>query len=186
MGKIEQCEDSRELEKVPLRKYLPHRAYTIKRSKLISKQTKKSTQFINLKKEQICSAVKCLKKFAEENENPTDLIGEKGFIFLQVDTSKIPEEHSIRPVQIKLPHPIYSPEFKSRFTIFVSNPEDTFIEKIENLNLPTISDAIGYEKMKKNFKQLKDKRSLLASNDLFFCDWKIYNLLRQPLGKLFY
>ena len=27
---------------------------------------------------------------------------------------------------------------------------------------------------------------LLASNDLFFCDWKIYNILRQPLGKIFY
>jgi ribosome biogenesis protein UTP30 len=27
---------------------------------------------------------------------------------------------------------------------------------------------------------------LLSGNDLFFCDWKIYNLLRQPLGKVFY
>ena len=49
-----------------------------------------------------------------------------------------------------------------------------------------VREVIGYEKIKKNFKQLKDKRSLLAANDLFFCDWKIYNLLRQPLGKLFY
>ena len=49
-----------------------------------------------------------------------------------------------------------------------------------------VREVIGYEKMKKNFKQIKDKRSLLAANDLFFCDWKIYNLLRQPLGKLFY
>ncbi len=27
---------------------------------------------------------------------------------------------------------------------------------------------------------------LNAANDLFFCDWKLYNLLRQPLGKMFY
>lgn len=49
-----------------------------------------------------------------------------------------------------------------------------------------VQEVIGYEKMKKNYRQNKDKKSLLAANDLFFCDWKIYNLLRQPLGKLFY
>ena len=27
---------------------------------------------------------------------------------------------------------------------------------------------------------------ILNANDLFFCDWKIYNLLRKCLGKLFY
>ena len=49
-----------------------------------------------------------------------------------------------------------------------------------------LSDVIGYEQIKKNYQQLKDKRALLEANDLFFCDWKLYNLLRKPLGKLFY
>lgn len=74
----------------------------------------------------------------------------------------------------------------SRFTIFTSEPEADFTDLISDMDIPMIREAIGYNKMKKNYKQLKDKRSLLAGNDLFFCDWKIYNLLRQPLGKLFY
>ena len=49
-----------------------------------------------------------------------------------------------------------------------------------------MSGVIGYHNLKKNYQQTKDKFSLLSANDLFFCDWKIYNLLRKPLGKLFY
>lgn len=49
-----------------------------------------------------------------------------------------------------------------------------------------LSEVIGYERLKKNYQQVKDKLSLLSQNDLFFCDWKVYNLLRKPLGKLFY
>jgi len=49
-----------------------------------------------------------------------------------------------------------------------------------------LREIISYQKIKKNYKQYADKKQLLAANDLFFCDWKIYNLLRQPLGKQFY
>jgi hypothetical protein len=45
---------------------------------------------------------------------------------------------------------------------------------------------VGYEKVKKEYKENKDKLKLISANDMFFCDWKIYNLLRQPLGKSFY
>jgi hypothetical protein len=54
------------------------------------------------------------------------------------------------------------------------------------MNIPLVSEVIGYEKAKKHYKDNKEKLKLLNANDLFFCDWKIYNLLRQPLGKLFY
>lgn len=41
--------------------------------------------------------------------------------------SKIPEEHSVRPIQIPLPNPIYSSENKSRYTIITSDEmEDKF------------------------------------------------------------
>ena len=45
---------------------------------------------------------------------------------------------------------------------------------------------IGYERVKKELKENKDKLKLISGNEMFFCDWKIYNLLRQPLGKAFY
>lgn len=57
----------------------------------------------------IKNAVSSLLEFAEKNKNPTDLFGEAGFIYLEIDMSRIPEDHSVRPAQIELPFPIYSP-----------------------------------------------------------------------------
>jgi hypothetical protein len=100
--------------------------------------------------------------------------------------SELPTEYSVRPIQIPLPFPIYRPEFNSRYSIICTDPANDFTEKIEKMDLSMLSDVVGYEQMKKNYQQMKDKRALLEANDLFFCDWKIYNLLRKPLGKMFY
>ena len=174
------------MEKKPLRQFLPHAKYTKVRSNQLKKKRNSAIETIKLDKFQVKKAIDCLLEFAEKNKNPTDLFGEQGFIYLEVDMGRIPEDHSVRPVQIELPHPIYSPQFNSRYTIIVEDPEETFTDKLAEMDVPMVQDVIGYEKMKKNYKQNKDKKSLLAANDLFFCDWKIYNLLRQPLGKLFY
>jgi len=100
--------------------------------------------------------------------------------------AQVPEQYSIRPIQIELPIPIYSEKYNSRFAVFTSDPESDFTNKIQDLNLPLLTEAIGYERSKKHFRDNRDKLKLLNANDLFFCDWKIYNLLRKPLGKLFY
>ena len=105
---------------------------------------------------------------------------------MELDLAKVPQNYSIRPVQIELPHPIYSEKYNSRFTIFTTDPESNYTEKIQNLNIAQIAEVIGYDKVKKNYKENKDKLKLISGNDAFFCDWKIYNLLRQPLGKVFY
>jgi hypothetical protein len=52
--------------------------------------------------------VKCLIKFVEENANPADLLGKQEYIYVEIDMSRIPEEYSVRPIQIELPFPIYS------------------------------------------------------------------------------
>jgi hypothetical protein len=70
--------------------------------------------------------------------------------------------------------------------VFTTDPEQTFVTEIQSLELPLLSEAIGYDRAKKHYRNNKEKLKLLNANDLFFCDWKIYNLLRKPLGKLFY
>jgi ribosome biogenesis protein UTP30 len=40
--------------------------------------------------------------------------------------------------------------------------------------------------LKKEFKQFKDKRSLLKNYDLFLADLRIYKMLPECLGKEFY
>ena len=76
---------------------------------------------------------------------------------------------------------------KSRYTIITSDEnEEALAETADQIEVPMLREIISYQKIKKNYKQYGDKKQLLAANDLFFCDWKIYNLLRQPLGKQFY
>jgi len=46
--------------------------------------------------------------------------------------------------------------------------------------------VIGYDKLKRNFKQFKDKRALLKDYDSFLADLRIYKMLPECLGKSFY
>lgn len=192
MGKKQQIEIVEEdanvqtFEKKSLSQYLPRQKFIKKKNNIKTKKMNEAIKFIKFDKNQIKKASLALIQFAQANRNPADLFGEEGFIYLEIDVSRVPEEHSVKPTQIKLPKPIYSKEMNSRMTIISTDPQADFTDKIADLDIPTLREVIGYQKIKKNFKQLKDKHALLAANDLFFCDWRIYNLLRQPLGKLFY
>lgn len=46
--------------------------------------------------------------------------------------------------------------------------------------------VIGYTNLIKKHGMYEDKRKLCKEFDLFFCDYRIYDLLRKPMGKFFY
>jgi ribosome biogenesis protein UTP30 len=46
--------------------------------------------------------------------------------------------------------------------------------------------VIGYDKLKRNFKQFKDKRALLKDYDAFLADLRVYKMLPEVLGREFY
>lgn len=173
-------------ENHPLHIYLPYKKYITKATKQHLSRKKEAIASVPLDKHLIKQALESLKKYEETHCNVTDLFADDGFIYAQIELSVIPEHHSIRPVQIPLPIPIYSQQYHSRFTIFSCDPEKELTDRLQHLQVPQIGEVIGYERVKKHYRENKDKLKLLASNDLFFCDWRIYNLLRQPLGKLFY
>lgn len=45
---------------------------------------------------------------------------------------------------------------------------------------------VGYSQLVKEYNTYEEKRKLGKAYDLFFCDYRIYDLLRKPLGKFFY
>ena len=45
---------------------------------------------------------------------------------------------------------------------------------------------IGYDKLKRNFRQFKDRRTLIKEYDGFLADIRIYQMLPECLGKEFY
>lgn len=86
----------------------------------------------------------------------------------------------------KLPCPIYSENYFSKHCIIVKDPESDFKEKVQDLDIPCIGTVIGYTQLIKDHNTYEDKRKLCKAYDLFFCDYRIYDLLRKPLGKCFY
>jgi ribosome biogenesis protein UTP30 len=54
------------------------------------------------------------------------------------------------------------------------------------LKIPCIAKVIGFDKLKRNFKQYKDKRTLVKDYDAFLSDLRIYKMLPEVLGKEFY
>lgn len=54
------------------------------------------------------------------------------------------------------------------------------------MEVPCIAKVIGFDKLKRNFKQFKDKRALLADYDAFLADLRIYKMLPECLGRAFY
>ena len=117
-----------------------------RRSKLHQKRKYEAIAFIKLDKEQVKRAVVSLKKFIAKTRNTKDLFKDSsdGFIYLEVDMAELPEKHSVRPIQIPLPHPIYGEEYNSRFAVFSMDPESDYAEVVDGLEVPLLSEVIGY------------------------------------------
>lgn len=71
--------------------------------------------------------------------------------------SEVPMISTPRPQQIKIPHPLYGPDFTTRACLFVKDPEREFKDKIEDLNVPCLAEVIGYKRLMNDFNQFKDK-----------------------------
>lgn len=70
--------------------------------------------------------------------------------------------------------------------MIVKDPARAFKDLIQDLNIPCIAKVIGYDKLKRNFKQFKDKRQLLKDYDAFLADIRVYKMLPELMGKEFY
>lgn len=129
-------------------------AYKELKDKRFNKYKKEAVKSIILDKFLIKSAAESLKKFQQSHQS-ADLFENEGFVYLEIVMGRLPEEHSIRPVQIPLPVPIYGEQFNTRSLIFVADPSRDYKDKIQDLTIPTIAKVIGYEKLKKQYTKYK-------------------------------
>ena len=70
--------------------------------------------------------------------------------------------------------------------MIVKDPAREFKDQIHDLNIPCIAKVIGFDKLKRNFRQYKDKRQLLKDYDSFLADIRVYKMLPELMGKEFY
>jgi len=62
---------------------------------------------------------------------------------------------------IPLDHPFSSEGKNTRVCLFVKDPARALKDQLCKVDSPCIAKVIGYDKLKRNFKQFKDKRALL-------------------------
>ena len=114
------------------------------------------------------------------------LDAEDDYIQLSFTMNQVPTKPTPRPQRIDLPHSFHNETQNSRVCLFVKDPARDFKDQIMDMNVPTLAKVIGYDKLKREFKQFKDKRSLLKDYDAFLADLRIYKMLPELLGKGFY
>ena len=90
--------------------------------------------------------------------------------------TQVPTNPSPKPQMLSIDHPFLTENQRSRVCVIVKDPARAFKDQIQDLNIPTIAKVIGFDKLKRNFKQYKDKRNLLKEYDSFLADLR-------PLGK---
>jgi ribosome biogenesis protein UTP30 len=122
----------------------------------------------------------------EQKGAKTLLQEEDKFVHLTFTMTEVPANPTPRPFQISLPHPFNSKEHSTRVCVFVKDPASAFKAQISDLKIPCIAKVMGLDKLKRNFKQFKDKRQLVNDYDAFLADIRIYKMLPEALGREFY
>jgi len=175
------------IKKTNVRKIKDFAKHILESQKDSRKTQKEISGAVKFNTKQLHTAIAALVDYDGKTKQKNQLLDtEDGFVYLDVILNKLPQEHSIRPVQIKLPVPIHGEDFNTRACILCKDPQREYKDKIQSLDLPTIAKVIGYTKLTKNYQEFEKKRALCKDYDMFFCDYKIYDLLRKPTGKFFY
>lgn len=162
-----------------------------KNAKILEKATKKMFAKVkkSIEKKQVIKAITALatyaKKQKEGNLVKKLLEDEDDSVYVTFTLTQVPANPTPRPLQIPIPNP-FTLVGASKACIFVKDPQRDFKDEIQSLKIPYLAKVIGYSKLKKNFKQFKDKRTLLRQYDLFLADLRIYKMLPELLGKEFY
>jgi len=156
-------------------------------NEIYEKCLKKTVLNLKLDENLISKAVKCLKKIilAKYKDSSNILSNERDeFLYVNMVFSKFPFKVSIRPVTITLPTGIYGNKYNTSVCIFVKDPKTAF--KDLGLTFPFNVKVIDVSKLKIKYSRFQERRNLIKQYELFFCDSKIYFLLKKLLGKPFY
>ena len=139
---------------------------------------------------QVVRAAKALKAFVQkQSESVVEkalLNDEDQTISVTFTMTRVPSNPSPKPQVIEVEHPFNREDQNSRVCVIVKDPARDFKDQIQSLKIPCIAKVIGLDKLKRNFKQYKDKRQLLKDYDAFLADVRIYKMLPELLGKEFY
>lgn len=151
-----------------------------------TKISKKSAPQID--KKQILNAIKAIKVLYDSKKGETKNLFEltkNPFIYMNFIVNKLPNVTYYKDTKLEIPNSIYGEEFETKNLFILTN-------EFKNENKQILSELKGnwkfirYDKIKKEFKEFKDKRGILNNFDLFFCDKSLVSSLKKSLGTKFF
>jgi ribosome biogenesis protein UTP30 len=152
--------------------------------------------FPGFREEQVGKAVNSLLKFVgQQAAASTELLADEGdeLVYLQLSLKKAPApaKAAHKPIAIKLPHPLYTPEGAS-ICLFVKDGkggEGHAAAKKRLASMPAnagITKVVGLSKLRTKFESHEAKRALCAAHDLFLADDRVLPSLPKLIGKAFF
>mmetsp|Transcript_26316 Transcript_26316/g.30488 ORF Transcript_26316/g.30488 Transcript_26316/m.30488 type:complete len:360 (+) Transcript_26316:31-1110(+) len=142
---------------------------------------KKTIEVVQVDKTQLKEAVKALLSHYEDLKRKLDLMHlNHDFINLEITVSKGLEAYYIKPIQISIPYPIYKPEYGTIIGV-IAKDGDKIIKQPPKI--PMLNTVTGVGNLLKEKKELK---KFVRENNLYYCDHKIYNLLKKKTNKVFF
>jgi ribosome biogenesis protein UTP30 len=104
---------------------------------------------------------------------------------LIVGLKKIPEQGKAKPISLSIPHSLYKAEDGASICMFVKDNSEELKKKLTADPVDGLERVISLSALRRNYKEYKDRRKLVASHDLFLADDRITPMLTKALGKIF-
>lgn len=140
---------------------------------------------------QVRKAVLALQTFLEKQRasksNKKELLSDTEYISCIITRKTIPGKTSLKPIQIDLPHSLFSGDNDGDICLFVKDSDkDRIKQALAEDPVPGLAKVMALKKLRKNFKQYEDRRTLADAYDLFLADDRILPYLKTPLGSKFF
>lgn len=132
---------------------------------------------------QVKRAAKALILWVNQQDTSNQLLDDDSFISLIITLKKIPEKGRAKPWRIPLVHSLYKDK---AICLLTKDPQADFKAKLKADPVEGMEKVIGLTKLRKNYKQYKERRKLLQMYDLFLADDRILSLLPALLGVKFF
>lgn len=122
----------------------------------------------------------------EEEGRTSQLLGDDEQVYAQVVLKKIPGNPGVKPIHVSLPHSSRGGE-GCDVCLIVKDDDAEWAEEtlIDQKRAPSVKEVISLDRLRREFARFEQRRTLLATYDLFMADDRILPMLTKALGKTF-
>eukprot|EP01084_Bolivina_argentea_P135487 238729_1 len=111
----------------------------------------------------------------------------ESMLVVQFALRKIPERISAKPIRMQVPHSLIRDAEGCDMCLFVKDGTEKDVrERLRKMPVKGLNEVMSLDRLRREYKEFKDRRELLSQYDLFLCDDRILPMMTKALGKAFF